>query len=118
MPSFARLVAADLNPTQRSRQAYGLNTTMEYLQEKRAANLQQIERLTKPNYYPKVVYVVFNSEHDQRKCIRDCATGLLEELFNMQCFSMNDNSTMNGQVLKVEEPVEPSEVIYEVRCCE
>ena len=76
---------------------------MESLQEKRNAILKRVEKLTKPNYYPKVVFVVFNTEQSQRQCIRDCATGLLEEIFNMQCFSMNEHSTMKGQVLNVSE---------------
>ncbi|GMH51021.1 hypothetical protein TrST_g8569 [Triparma strigata] len=83
------------------------------MNNKKAELTLEVQSLTKPTYHAKAVYVIFNKESDQRACLRDCATGILEEQFNMQCFSMNDNSTMEGQVLRVDEPVEPSEVIYE-----
>jgi len=105
------------------------------------------------------VYVTFNNERSQRQCLRDCATGLIEEwtgeigrgtkdccaegwsegLLKQSHSSIsathitnnllliasllapplliagcsNNKGQIDGHVLKIDEPVEPSEVIYE-----
>jgi hypothetical protein len=106
---------ADLTPEQVAKQSslFGGIVTVESLEAKKAELVKEAERLSRCHYKPKVVYVTFNSESSQRRCLRDCATGLIEEVTNIQCFSLNNNSTFQGHVLKVDEPVEPSEIIFE-----
>jgi len=87
--------------------------TQESLQEKRVLLVSEAEKLSRATYKPKIVYVTFNTEMSQRRCIRDCSTGVLEEIFNFQCFSSERDSTFHGRVLKIDQPVEPSEVLYE-----
>jgi len=88
--------------------------TMDKLKEQEGAIRAEIETLSKANYDPRVAFVVFNKERDQRMCLKDCATGLLEQAFNVECScTSKTSSTMEGHVLTIIEPVEPSEVIYE-----
>jgi len=104
---------SDLTADQIAKQKFGMNITIEKLQEDREAIQRDIETLSKASYDPKLVYVVFNKEKDQRQCLKDCATGLIEDTLNIQCCDSNQSSVLEGHVMKMVEPVEPSEIIYE-----
>ena len=106
---------ADLTPGQLTRQRlFGMNQTLESMRDKRKALLDNVEKLSKPMYRPKYVFVTFNTERAQRQCLRDCASGYLEKKLNLQCCAkQNMNSRFEEHVLRIEEPVEPSEVIWE-----
>ena len=133
---------SDLTDSQIAQQKFGLNATMESLEAEKEKIAKDIETLSKATYQvrntkraksapsakctkktsiraltqqqqPKTVFAIFNKEASQRQCLKDCATGVLEDMFNVQCFSTQQHSKMEGKVLKVIEPVEPSEVIYE-----
>jgi hypothetical protein len=106
---------ADLTAEQVAKQSsmMGGIVTLESLQKKREELQAEAEKLARVHYKPRVVYITFNTEASQRRCLRDCATGILEEALNIQCCSTHDHSTFEGHVLRVDQPVEPSEVIYE-----
>ncbi|GMH54903.1 hypothetical protein TrRE_jg3811 [Triparma retinervis] len=103
------LKQSDLTPDQVGKQKFGMYVTAELLQERKKAIQDRVAELTKPTYKPVCLYVTFNSERSQRSCLNDCATGLIEEWTGCS----NNMGQIDGHVLKIDEPVEPSEVIYE-----
>ena len=106
---------AELPPDKLFLQQFGLYMNTDYLNAKKEATMEKIKALVgnKSARKNKAVYVVFNTEKSQRQCLKDCATGFCEEMFNTQCCSLTDKSMFKGKCLRIDEPVEPNSVIYE-----
>lgn len=66
----------------------------------------------------KRVFVIFATEAAQRRCLQDMYSGLLQSVVGGRVIASTKPQTIfHGRALVCEEPVEPSEVIWEVRAC-
>lgn len=53
----------------------------------------------------------------QRRCLQDCYSGLLQSVVGARVIaSTKPQAVFKGRALVLEEPVEPSEVIWQVGC--
>jgi hypothetical protein len=69
-------------------------------------------------YKAQRVFVTFDTEEAQRKCLAKCQVGTIPAIFNCtSCFSsppiFRQGEDGKGQILSISEAVEPSEVIWE-----
>lgn len=91
-------------------QKIGLFATEESLKAQLAEINSKIEGLSARDFKPRKVYITFNLEQGQRRCLKEMAVGKLEIWSNT---TQNQKAVFKGKVLHVTEPVEPSEVIWE-----
>lgn len=91
-------------------QPLGLFATEEYLRERLKAAEAKIRGLSTKDFKPRKVFIIFNLEDAQRKCLKEMSVGKLEVWTNS---TQNTRAIFNDRVLNVIEPVEPSEVIWE-----
>lgn len=94
--------------------------TLEHVNAQIESTLEDMKRHAKRrDYHTTAVYITFNDEFAQRKCLQQTASSLLERTFNMTCNQWKYFPNISGphkdraKILKVAEPVEPTEVLWE-----
>ena len=114
----AEIVA--LEATQRSKscfkramEALGLDPTLDYFNLELLKVNQAIDDLTSDAVFTATkVFITFNDEKSQRKCLRKLAVGLVPAWLDLKS-SLEEEYHLDGNVLHVREAPEPSTVIYE-----
>ncbi|CAM9629055.1 unnamed protein product [Scytosiphon promiscuus] len=93
----------------------GLFATKDYLDAALEETGDDIKNLaTSQQYEPKRVYITFNTEQAQRKCLKAVETGLCEEtLARFRKKQVNQNAVIGGRVCRINEAEEPSDIVWE-----
>eukprot|EP00752_Nemacystus_decipiens_P002303 g2179.t1 len=92
----------------------GLFATKDYLDKALEETKERIKGQTSHQFEPKRVYITFNTEQAQRKCLKAVETGLWEEkLERFKKKQVNQNAVIGGKLCRVDEAEEPSDVIWE-----
>mmetsp|Transcript_7120 Transcript_7120/g.9972 ORF Transcript_7120/g.9972 Transcript_7120/m.9972 type:complete len:799 (+) Transcript_7120:67-2463(+) len=104
----------ELNLWQRFAQNYlGASTDMVYWHQKLAEIHKKVEKLKNLKYRASKVYVIFDSEHSQRKCLSEMTTGLIPATLEKSNHIKDKHKFRGKNVLKIEEPAEPEEINWE-----
>ncbi len=93
-------------------QPLGLFKTLESLELRRKKVKAAIQKTctTEEFFKPKRAYIIFNKEESQRRCLRDCETGMIEERFNKH---WNPDSVLGDKIVFIDKAEEPSEIMWE-----
>ncbi len=93
-------------------QPLGLLATLESLELRRKKLKVAIDKICANEDYfkPRRAYIIFNKEESQRRCLRDCETGMIEERFNKH---WNPDSVLGDKIVFIDKAEEPSEIMWE-----
>lgn len=77
------------------------------------AKIEQLKDGPKPGekYTAVRVFVIFNDEHSQRRCLREMAMGIIPAMLDTKS-AVAEKYQRNGNVLDVQEAPEPTNVLY------
>jgi hypothetical protein len=109
---------AEVTAWSRFKYALGLGgTSQALLMDEYVRANERLRGLAHRSNRVRRVYIVFNTEQAKRACLKDMKAGVLARVLGDWaglCGCAADSETrFEGKVLKVVEPVEPSEVLYE-----
>ncbi|CAM9490348.1 unnamed protein product [Pylaiella littoralis] len=92
----------------------GLFATKDYLEKSLKDTNERLKGLSQRHYDPKRVYITFQTEHAQRKCLKAVETGLWEEqVAKFRGKVPNPEAVIAGRVVRIDEAEEPSDVLWE-----
>ncbi|CAM9582421.1 unnamed protein product, partial [Ectocarpus sp. 12 AP-2014] len=92
----------------------GLFPTRDYLERALKETSERLRGLTQRNYDPKRVYITYQTEQAQRKCLKAVETGLWEEyVAKLTGKEVNQEAVIGGSVCRIDEAEEPSDVLWE-----
>ncbi|CAM9754098.1 unnamed protein product [Scytosiphon promiscuus] len=92
----------------------GLFATKDYLETALEDTKERLKGLSNRHYDPKRVYITYQTEQAQRKCLKAVETGLWEEqLARLRGKQVNQEAVIGGSVCRIDEAEEPSDVLWE-----
>ncbi|CAM9883738.1 unnamed protein product, partial [Ectocarpus fasciculatus] len=112
---MANRTTADLKAWQAWLQGkLGLFPTKDYLEGALKDTSEMLRGLTQRHYDPKRVYITYQTEQAQRKCLKAVETGLWEEyVAKVTGKEVNQEAVIGGSVCRIDEAEEPSDVLWE-----
>ena len=91
----------------------GLDKTLDYYTYKLLKVNMAISEAKKAEYKACKVYVIFNEEHSQRRCLEHMCVGLVPAMLDQKPPAFDDKYLFKGNLLSIKEAPEPSSIIYQ-----